>query len=370
MKTIEIGKALLDQIHLGEWKTGQRIPSERQIAEEMRVSRIPVRMAIAQLARMGILEQRHGSGTFLMKMPDSATERSLRDYFAIHSRLQNRGKFRAKRVVVQRRYRFGFYHGMTSSDPIALSLIGGIMAYAQHRDHDLTVKSVSENFPKKDQLRQALPQLISSATDGLIVSFAAPPENLTLYKKIPVPTMVLCYGGLSATLPNSISLDVEETCHQALQKLAGLGHRQVAILEKEYGLPTPKLSHVCDFLRKELKLDRMLHFFGGAPLLELLPQMNGVTALYVSDDVYCLEVCRQLAEKGLRVGKDLAVISQTNRGIERGLPAAVGRMEFDIAGWGHTAAHMLEYRLDENLPSLPPIKLGAYHLPGAMQVKS
>ncbi|MDD2707720.1 MAG: GntR family transcriptional regulator [Verrucomicrobiae bacterium] len=365
MKMSEVGKAILEQIRRGGWKTGQRIPSERQIAGEMRVSRFPVRTAIAQLVKMGVLEQRHGSGTFLTKMPDSAIEQSLRDHFETSARQQGREKFHARRVVVQRRYRIGFHHGMASNNPVALSLLGGIMAYAQHREHDITAKSAPEQITPRERFQNALPDLISSSADGLIISFTMPLEILPLLKKISIPAIFLCHNPNLATEFNSISIDVAGACQQALQKLADQGHRRIAILEKAYTAPAAKLLHVGANLCKEQKLDQALHFFGNDPVSELWPRIKNVTALYVMDDVYCAQVCRQLAEKGVKIGRDLAVACQSNKGIERGLPPEVERMEFDIAGWGHLAAHMLEYRLDENLPSLPPIKLGACHRPAS-----
>jgi GntR family transcriptional regulator, transcriptional repressor for pyruvate dehydrogenase complex len=48
-----------------ELRPGERLPSERDLARMLRVSRIPVREAMRTLAAQGLIEIRHGQGTFV-----------------------------------------------------------------------------------------------------------------------------------------------------------------------------------------------------------------------------------------------------------------------------------------------------------------
>lgn len=58
---------------------GQRVPSSRDLAAELRVSRIPVLNAYAQLLVEGYLEARTGSGTFVsVELPDAIALTNLR----------------------------------------------------------------------------------------------------------------------------------------------------------------------------------------------------------------------------------------------------------------------------------------------------
>lgn len=62
---------LLDFLLSGEVQIGQRIPSERRLAEEFAVGRSAVRDALRPLAALGLLDVRIGDGTYLND-PDGA----------------------------------------------------------------------------------------------------------------------------------------------------------------------------------------------------------------------------------------------------------------------------------------------------------
>jgi GntR family transcriptional repressor for pyruvate dehydrogenase complex len=66
----EVARRLVDYLLSGGVAPGARIPSERQLAEAFGVGRSAVREAIAALTLIGLIEVRHGDGTYL-KRPDS-----------------------------------------------------------------------------------------------------------------------------------------------------------------------------------------------------------------------------------------------------------------------------------------------------------
>ncbi len=65
--TVEITRRLLDYLLSGQLKPGQKIPSERQLAEALAVGRGALREAIKSLSLLGLLEQRIGDGTYLSR---------------------------------------------------------------------------------------------------------------------------------------------------------------------------------------------------------------------------------------------------------------------------------------------------------------
>ena len=68
----------------GILRPGERLPSEREMAERMGVSRPSLRDAIADLAGRGLLSSRPGSGVFVAEVLGSAFSPALTDLFATH----------------------------------------------------------------------------------------------------------------------------------------------------------------------------------------------------------------------------------------------------------------------------------------------
>lgn len=64
--TEQITKYFKDNIILGSWAVGEKIPSEKQLTESLGVSRASVRTAIQQLVGLGVLKTIHGKGTYLI----------------------------------------------------------------------------------------------------------------------------------------------------------------------------------------------------------------------------------------------------------------------------------------------------------------
>lgn len=72
IKTRKIYEEIVEQIrHLvteGQLQPGDRLPSERELAEHLQVSRASVREALSALEMMGLLEVRSGEGTYIRQV--------------------------------------------------------------------------------------------------------------------------------------------------------------------------------------------------------------------------------------------------------------------------------------------------------------
>jgi GntR family transcriptional regulator len=58
-------QSLRHRLSHGSWSAGDRLPSEPALAKELGVSRVSVRAALAQLESEGLVDRRHGSGTYI-----------------------------------------------------------------------------------------------------------------------------------------------------------------------------------------------------------------------------------------------------------------------------------------------------------------
>lgn len=64
---VQIQEYLAEKILSGDLAPETRISSERELSQELGVSRMTVRRAITELVDEGLLERRHGAGTFVAK---------------------------------------------------------------------------------------------------------------------------------------------------------------------------------------------------------------------------------------------------------------------------------------------------------------
>jgi len=62
-----IQEYIAEMILSGKWSPESKILSERELSEDLGVSRMTVRKALTELVHEGLLERRHGSGTYVAK---------------------------------------------------------------------------------------------------------------------------------------------------------------------------------------------------------------------------------------------------------------------------------------------------------------
>lgn len=64
---LQLAEQILAAIGAGQLRPGMALPSERELSQELRLSRMTVRRAFEELVERGQLEQRRGSGTFVKR---------------------------------------------------------------------------------------------------------------------------------------------------------------------------------------------------------------------------------------------------------------------------------------------------------------
>lgn len=84
-----LAQELRTRILAGEWRPGDRIPSEPELARREAVSRSSMRAAIAMLEEDGVVSRRHGSGTYVTYRP--ALPHDLGRNFGVSSLIRSTG---------------------------------------------------------------------------------------------------------------------------------------------------------------------------------------------------------------------------------------------------------------------------------------
>ncbi len=85
-------------IEAGSLKPGDRLPAERDLAVEIGVSRPTVRAGLRALAAMGVVQSRHGSGTYIPGGPPTLGSEPLRFLAALHG-FTREEMFEARRIL-------------------------------------------------------------------------------------------------------------------------------------------------------------------------------------------------------------------------------------------------------------------------------
>lgn len=84
----QLKEIFVEKIVGGEWPAGEMIPNENQLCEQYGVSRGPVRQALDQLVREGLLERKQGKGTRVLP---PKIERGLSGLYSFTTLIEGRG---------------------------------------------------------------------------------------------------------------------------------------------------------------------------------------------------------------------------------------------------------------------------------------
>ena len=87
---LQLKRFIEDAVSGGQIRAGDALPSERDLAAKMDVSRVTVRKAVQHLVREGVLVQRHGSGTYVASQPNRV-EQSLSQLTSFTEDMARRG---------------------------------------------------------------------------------------------------------------------------------------------------------------------------------------------------------------------------------------------------------------------------------------
>lgn len=76
---VQVKEAVLAEIKTGQWKVGDKLPTERELSEKLRVSRNTVSQAYQELETEGILSSIQGRGTFVCDRDDAVRIENRKD---------------------------------------------------------------------------------------------------------------------------------------------------------------------------------------------------------------------------------------------------------------------------------------------------
>ena len=97
---VQLKEHVLQNIRSGEWRSGERVPSEHELVRKFKVSRMTANRALRELMRSGVLARIAGVGTFVGDLKAAAHPLQIRN---IAQEIRDRGhRHRALPVTLER----------------------------------------------------------------------------------------------------------------------------------------------------------------------------------------------------------------------------------------------------------------------------
>jgi GntR family transcriptional regulator, arabinose operon transcriptional repressor len=287
----ELAASLRQCIDRGELRVGARLPSEQQLAAGSGVSVNTVRRAIALLVEEGLVDRRHGSGTYVIA------------------------------TTAERRRRYSIGVLVPSVTYYYPQVIAGIEHAASHNDAHVVLACSGYDV---DRELAELERLVESGVDGLLLvpnlhRSDDQRAHLRRLAELPIPYVLVERrpdpGPMDRT--SYVCTDVSSGAYAAVAHLAVLGRRRIGHLGYlNSGPGTP----VFEGYRAALH-DSGLELIEAAVLRKPTLTMRDVGS-YVKlcgehelDAVLCLgdpfaaTLVRELGKRGMAVPRDVAVVT-------------------------------------------------------------
>lgn len=294
----QVRSDLMKRIADNEFGETGRLPSERQLMAEYRVSGATVSRALTDLEQTGRIRRIWGKGTFVRHEPAS---HAMQIGVALNSFLN-------------------------ASHPWRLGLLQGIEIQAQQmncRVHCLLMQDNRLLLPSPTENPLAL-MLEKGMVQGLILATPIAWEDAQELSRLSVPTVAIgsIYPGLSIA---SVLEDSQQAAEQVVNHLQSLGHCSIALFPGPIGESNSKMMRASSFYAQALidrladaglDLDRQnIHPAGYAwdaiePTVQRYVRSCQRPKVWIfRDDLQAQKAIETLESHGLNVPGDVAIVS-------------------------------------------------------------
>ena len=331
-KTGSLVGILLERIESGLYALGEAVPSERQLGEELGLSRTTVRRAIDDLVQQGRLDRQPGRGTFVSSL-------------TVRKPATSAGQ-RIISVIIP-----------TFANPYYGEMIDGIEKEA--RRYDLRVMVGQSEYSADEESAHLEQSVADGSVCGAIVVPGAVDQasgGVRQFLKAGKPLVYIGRWPDDVTC-DGVCIDYRVAARQAVEHLAALGHQRIAYVE---GLPhLPGFSPYdgyADILRgRGLPIDQKLvrrynepsEIAGRQAVIDLVAESVKFSAIFARNDVTAMGVLQGLRKAGLRVPADVSVTSIANSLWSRSMDPPLTSVNSHPASVGQVAMRILNERIEK-----------------------
>lgn len=290
LKQNQAREVVLRRIRSGDYRPGQRLPSERELAQDLAISHLAVRRGLQELVDAGLIFRQPRVGTFVQK---------------------------TRPVELSNRLGIVVPPYIGQAHPFLSVLLNGVLSRLDQRDSAVSIFSYTQN----DHFwAQAGEPMAARGIQGAVIytGYIIPEIELKKLEHSGIKAVLLkMVGGGSHSGVSTITIDFRAAMHDALRRLIDLGHRRIAwMCYTESAFESFETDLVADYARQyDLgPVDEMIHRLDCDPWDyhgwdDLLAGENRPTAMVLQDEFMAHEVFRACLRAGLTVPDDLSLVS-------------------------------------------------------------
>ena len=330
-KTRQIVEKLRRRILDGRYVAGQRLPSDRDMADELNVSNVTIAAARQELVNQGLLERSYGSGTYVVDFRARQHVAILMDFDLANPRLSQWWisiAFGARQVLTEL--------GIPSQ------------LYVGHRK--------PEEEPELNAFPGLLDAIENHRVSGLLLQAAALSDSWAAASR----RMKLPMVGSASWFSHSVSADTKGMVRSGVEYLIKKGRRRIGLITFEHG--DKSNSKLFESLLREAGVEVYREWIRG----DVHPNSPGAgyqqfreiwtarrskpDGLLITDDVLFRDAVVAIVQAGAKVPDDLLVVTHANVGSGIYSPFPVVKLEFDPIEYVRTEINMLRKLMSGETP--------------------
>ncbi len=339
--------------------SGHRLINERQLADLLGANRMTIRRSLNELEEQGILVRRHGSGTYLRKVPVAPPCPS--DYTPMRQSLfvTEQATDQPTRLAPdpsRQQLTLGLWGDMHCTTPANRMLLAGIENRTRELNHKLQTYAMEYEADGLTPIEHIVDELKANPCDGYIVNSGMVDRFLKAYHKVwgqaHPPLVQVWPGTILPTFEPLIQADTQQAVERGTNYLIEQGYQRIQLLTM--------MSHIGPTARNELgyrfamtnaglepmhtvKLQSIMHLScQWEPVLaRLLDEKHRPEAVIMASEMPLAVLARLMKERGLKPGRDMGVLTIANEDIALPKGEDWSRMVFDLRMVGHMAVTSL-----------------------------
>lgn len=340
IKYIAIKEQILQMIQEGKYKSGDRLPSEQELASAHNVSVITSKKTLDELEKDGYIYRVKGSGSFVADVqPVEKTDSRVKMIAMVLPLGSNTGG--------------------------GMELFYSVEMIAKNQGYYISVENTHRNCQKE---REIILSLLKDDIKGIIYYPSFSSENFDLIKKLSMekyPIVIIDKTIYDINI-DTVLCDNYNGSYTMTKYLLASGHREIAFvcegdIDKTSSIRERFLGY-CDALADAnipLNMGLILYPDAGYPhnaekssrahfckeVAEKVMENKAITAVQAASDADAVELVRQFAKKGIAVPGDVTIVGFDDLDIASYITPPLTTVKQNFKAIGQNAADLLFKRI-------------------------